>query len=51
MHLTCNTLMYVHIDITHHRYSSRSPDFIFNAVNIEHLKPHLPSAISPGRSA
>ena len=44
MHLTCNTLMYVHIDITHYRYSSRFLDFIFNAVNIEHLKPASPSS-------
>ena len=44
MHLTCNTLMYVHIDITHYRYSSRLSDFIFNAVNVDHLKPHSPSA-------
>ena len=29
MHLTCNSLMYVSIDITHYGYSSRFSDFIF----------------------
>ena len=37
MHLKCDALMYVHIDITHYRHPLRFSDFIFNAVIIEQL--------------